>query len=107
MVENMAANEKSNPNADFFYKTILQLKTEKECKAFFDDLCTVNEIAVISQRLQAAKLLCEKHTYNDIVKMTGISTATISRVNRALQFGNGGFDKAFGQTNTPRENHEK
>ena len=82
-------------HAEYLYKAVLQLKTEEECRAFFDDICTMNEVAAISQRLYVANLLYEKHVYNDIVKMTGASTATISRINRSLQFGNGGYDVVF------------
>jgi TrpR-related protein YerC/YecD len=84
-----------NTNTDFFYKAILKLKTEEDCRVFFEDLCTVNEIAFISQRLYVAKLLYDKHVYNDIVKMTGASTATISRINRSIQSANGGYDIVF------------
>ncbi|MCL2634268.1 MAG: YerC/YecD family TrpR-related protein [Oscillospiraceae bacterium] len=82
-------------NTDYLFKAILQLKNEKECYAFFEDLCTVQELKSISQRLYVAKLLNEKHVYNDIVEMTGASTATISRVNRSLQFGNDGYAIIF------------
>jgi len=89
--------------AEHLFKAILQLKTEEECRAFLEDLCTVNELSAISQRLYVAKLLCEKHVYNDIVKMTGASTATISRINRSLQFGNGGYDIVFKRLNSDGE----
>jgi TrpR-related protein YerC/YecD len=85
----------NNSNADFLYEAVLQLQTAQECRAFFSDLCTVTEIASISQRLNVAKLLLDKHVYNDIVKMTGASTATISRTNRSLQFGSGGYEIVF------------
>jgi len=84
-----------NLHDDFFYKSVLKLKTEEDCRAFFEDLCTKNELAFISQRLYVAKLLHDKHVYNDIVKMTGASTATISRINRSLQSGSGGYDIVF------------
>jgi len=90
-------------NTDYLFKAILQLKTEKECYAFFEDLCTVQELKSISQRLYVAKLLREKHVYNDIVEMTGASTATISRVNRSLQFGNDGYNIVFDRLK-PNEN---
>ncbi|MCL1789479.1 MAG: YerC/YecD family TrpR-related protein [Oscillospiraceae bacterium] len=81
--------------AETLYKAVLQLETPEECRAFFEDVCTANEISAISQRLYVAKLLCEKHVYNDIVKMTGASTATISRINRSVQSGSGGYDIVF------------
>jgi TrpR-related protein YerC/YecD len=77
------------------FKAVLQLKTEEECRVFFEDLCTKNEIASISQRLYVAKMLYEKHVYNDIVEVTGASTATISRTNRSLRSGSGGYDIVF------------
>ena len=85
------------------FKAVLQLKSEEECRAFFDDLCTKNEIAAISQRLYVAKLLHEKHIYNDIVEMTGASTATISRTNRSLRSGSGGYDIVFKRLETADE----
>jgi TrpR-related protein YerC/YecD len=88
-------NNLNKTNAEYLYKAVLKLKNEDECRSFFEDLCTVNELAAISQRLYVAKLLTERHVYNDIVKMTGASTATISRTNRSLQFGSGGYDIVF------------
>lgn len=72
-------------------KAILSLKTEEECRAFLEDLMTGKEIQDCSQRLFVAKLLREKHIYNDIVASTGASTATISRVNRCYTYGSGGY----------------
>ncbi len=82
-------------NREFLYKAILQLKTVEECEAFFEDLCTVQELASISQRLVVAKFLTEDKVYADIVNITGASTATISRVNRTLQTGNDGYGAVF------------
>ena len=73
-------------NMEYLYKAILTLKTPEECEAFFDDLCTPQELKAISQRLYVAKLLTENRVYNDIVKQTGASTATISRVNKTLNY---------------------
>lgn len=73
------------------YGAILSLETPEECHAFFEDLCTVLELKSLSGRLEVAKQLSEHHVYSDIVESTGASTATISRVNRALQYGNGGY----------------
>lgn len=73
------------------YRAILSLETLEECHAFFEDLCTVLELKSLSGRLEVAKLLSEHHVYSDIVEATGASTATISRVNRALQYGGGGY----------------
>ena len=82
-------------NLQYFYETILKIETMEECEAIFDDLCTKTELASISQRLVVAKMLNEKRVYSDIVAQTGASTATISRVNRSLSFGAGGYDMLF------------
>jgi TrpR-related protein YerC/YecD len=79
------------------YKAVLQLKTTEECHAFFKDICTPFELAAISQRVYTANMLREGHVYSDIVTQTGASTATISRVNRSLQAGSGGYDIVFGR----------
>lgn len=86
-----------NENTDFLVKCIMQLKTEEECYDFFEDLCTLNEFHSMAQRCVVAKMLTEKKIYNDIVAETGASTATISRVNRSLQYGADGYDTVFGR----------
>ncbi len=73
-----------NKDTDFLFKAILSLENEKECYRFFEDLCTSSELKAMSQRLVVAKMLNEKKVYTEIVKETGASTATISRVKRAL-----------------------
>ena len=90
-------------NMDYLFKAILTLKTEEECYAFFEDLCTVNELKSISQRLVVAKMLTEKSVYSDIVAATGASTATISRVNRSLSYGAGGYDVIFERLNKEKK----
>lgn len=82
-------------NTDFLFQCILNLKTVDDCYAFFEDLCTVPEIKAMAQRAVVAKLLYDKTVYNDIVAKTGASTATISRVNRSLAYGAGGYDLVF------------
>ena len=82
-------------NTDFLFRCILKLETMEECSAFFEDLCTVQELKAMSQRIAVAKLLSDKRVYSDIVAQTGASTATISRVNRSLAYGNGGYNKVF------------
>ena len=77
---------------DEFFKAILLLKTEAECYQFFEDVCTVKELLDISQRLKAAKMLKRGENYSVIGKETGMSTATISRVSRCLEYGSGGYD---------------
>ena len=82
---------------DFLFEGILSLNSVEECYDFFGDLCTVTELKALSQRLVVAKMLSEKKVYSDIVAQTGASTATISRVNRSLAFGAGGYSKIFGK----------
>ena len=77
------------------FEAILTLNDVEECYQFFEDVCTVNEIISLAQRFEVAKMLRDKHTYNDIAQKTGASTATISRVNRSLNYGNDGYDMVF------------
>ena len=80
---------------DHLFDAILSLKNKEECYDFFEDVCTVNELAALSQRYEVAKMLRENHTYLDIAEKTGASTATISRVNRSLNYGCDGYDLVF------------
>lgn len=80
---------------DHLFEAILCLKDKEECYTFFEDVCTINEIQSLSQRFEVAKLLREKKTYLEIAEKTGASTATISRVNRSLNYGNDGYDMVF------------
>jgi len=77
---------------DHLFQAILTLRNEEECYTFFEDVCTVNELLSLSQRYEVAKMLREKKTYLEIAERTGASTATISRVNRSLNYGNDGYD---------------
>ena len=77
---------------DTLCKAILSLETVEECYNFFEDVCTVKEIIDIAQRLKAAKMLKDGANYTQIAEATGMSTATISRVNKCLEYGNGGYD---------------
>lgn len=77
---------------DHLFDAILTLKDKEECYIFFEDVCTVNELLSISQRYEVAKMLREGKTYLEISTATGASTATISRVNRSLNYGNDGYD---------------
>ncbi len=81
---------KSTRNDDLFM-AVLELKTVDECYRFFEDLCTVSEIKSMSQRLEVAKKLTEGDSYSDIARVTGASTATISRVKRYLNYGADGY----------------
>lgn len=80
---------------DFLFEAIMSLKDKEECYRFFEDICTINEINALKQRMQVAKMLMERRTYLDIASTTGASTATISRVNRALNYGNNGYKIVF------------
>ncbi len=80
---------------DDLFKAILTLRDTEECYAFFEDVCTVNELRSLSQRYEVARMLREKRTYLDISEKTGASTATISRVTRALNYGNDGYDMVY------------
>lgn len=76
---------------DSLFEAILKLESLEECYAFFEDICTINEIKSLAQRLEVAKLLEQKVTYTEIQTITGASTATISRVNRCLAYGSDGY----------------
>ncbi|SHF54532.1 Trp operon repressor family [Caldanaerobius fijiensis DSM 17918] len=77
---------------DELFEAILCLKDVDECYMFFEDVCTINEIKELAQRFKVAKMLKDKKTYNEIAEVTGASTATISRVNRFLNYGSGGYN---------------
>ena len=77
---------------DSLFQAILTLQTVEECYRFFEDACTVNELLSLAQRFEVARMLREKKTYLEIAEKTGASTATISRVNRSLNYGNDGYD---------------
>ncbi len=78
--------------SDELFEAILALETVEECYRFFDDVCTIGEMVAIAQRFQVAKMLRKKATFNHIVAETGASTATISRVNRSLNYGSNGYN---------------
>ncbi len=88
-------NSIRDENMDKLFEAILKLETVEECYELFDDLCTVSELLAIKQRFWVARLLNEGYIYTDIVEMTGASTATISRVNRCLNYGKGGYRTAL------------
>lgn len=77
---------------DDFFDAVMMLKSREDCYKFFEDVCTVRELHSITQRLEVAKLLKIRKTYNEIEKETGASTATISRVNRSLNYGAEGYE---------------
>ena len=80
---------------DRLFEAILSLENKDECYSFFEDLCTVNELLSLAQRYEVAQMLRNKNTYLEIADKTGASTATISRVNRSLNYGNDGYDMVF------------
>ena len=89
-------NKKIKTDAvDHLFDAVLLLKNRDECYSFFEDLCTVNELLSLSQRFEVASMLKAGNTYMEIAEKTGASTATISRVNRSLNYGNDGYDMVF------------
>ena len=80
---------------DYLFDAVLSLKDKNECYSFFEDLCTVNELLSLSQRFEVAAMLRDHKTYLEIAEKTGASTATISRVNRSLNYGNDGYELVF------------
>ncbi len=92
--------QKEMPEQDsLLFEAVLALKDQEECRAFFQDLCTVAELRAMAQRLEVAQLLSQGLIYNDILQRTGASSATISRVNRALQYGADGYKAVLPRLN--------
>lgn len=91
------------PAVDHLFEAILCLKDKEECYTFFEDVCTINEILSLSQRFEVAHMLRQQKTYLDIAEKTGASTATISRVNRSLNYGNDGYDMVFARMKKSEE----
>ncbi|HCO18543.1 YerC/YecD family TrpR-related protein [Gudongella oleilytica] len=92
----MVYNSKiKSKQADSLFEAVLQLETMDECYRFFEDICTIKEVQAIAQRLEVAKLLKSNKTYNEIEELTGASTATISRINRSLNYGADGYKIVF------------
>ena len=79
-------------NFDEFFEAILKLKDKEDCRKFFEGVCTIKELQDITQRLEVASLLKQKKNYQEVSKVTGASTATISRVNKCLNYGSGGYE---------------
>ncbi len=92
------------PRNQEMYRAILTLKTEEECVKFFEDLCTITELQAMEQRYQVASLLNKGCIYNEILEQTGASSATISRVNRSLQYGQDGYSIVFKRLSEQDEN---
>ena len=88
-------NKLKDEHMDALFKAVLTLENTDACYKFFEDLCTVLELKAMSQRMQVATMLVQKRVYSDIVAETGASTATISRVNRTLNYGSDGYALVF------------
>lgn len=99
----MMGKEIRTPAVDLFFDGVLCLENKEECYQFFEDICTIKELTAIAQRFEVAKMLREEKTYIDIAKKTGASTATISRVNRSLNYGNESYDMLFERMNKEEE----
>lgn len=82
---------------DSLFNAVLELKSVEDCRKFFEDVCTIKELQDVTQRLEVAKLLKKGYNYQSISKETGASTATISRVNKCLNYGSGGYDIVLGK----------
>ena len=90
------ANLRQDPLRDYLFEAILTLETVEDCYRFFEDVCTIREIRDIAQRLEVARRLKDGDTVASIAQRTGASTTTVSRVNRCLQYGAGGYDLVLG-----------
>ena len=99
-------NKRSDPDSEL-YSAILKLQTVEECYDFFTDLCTFSELKAMEQRFELAKLLNDGLIYNDILEKTGASSATISRVNRSLIYGYGGYEAILDRVKEKEEEEQK
>lgn len=95
----------SSTDTDALFDGILTLKTREDCYRFFEDLCTVNEIRAMGQRFRVAKMLSEKNTYAEIEEMTGVSTATISRINKCIVYGADGYNRVIAALQKTEKNN--
>lgn len=94
-------------NIEFLYKCIASLETAEECRNFFEDICTRSELQEISRRLKAARMLSEGVIYAEIAAQTGLSTATISRVNHCIKYGNEGYITALEKLKSEEKKNSK
>ena len=90
-LEDMIMSHLDKKYMDYFFDAVLSLETREECSAFFEDVCTINELRDLTSRLEVARLLNEGKVFNDIIMLTGASSATIGRVNKCLRYGPGGY----------------
>ncbi len=99
-------SSKFDADIEYLYKGIITLENHEDCKSFFEDLCTVSEIQEMSRRLKAAKMLSDGYVYSEIAAQTGLSTATISRVNHCIKYGNGGYSKVLENIKIEEKKHK-
>lgn len=93
--EEVMAKERRDEAKDYLFEAILTLETLDDCYNFFDDLCTIKEVNEMAKRLCGAKMLDKNKVYTEITEKTGLSTATISRINRSLKYGSDGYSKVL------------
>ena len=93
-----------NKDMDFLYRGILSLQSREECYAFFEDICTIKELQAMAQRFRVAAQLRDNKNYNEIQADTGASSATISRVNKCLVYGSGGYLTALRRLDEEQQN---
>ena len=104
--DNIMSRKIRTEAVDSLFDAVLSLKSREECYTFFEDVCTINELLSLSQRFEVAKMLRDQKTYLEIAEKTGASTATISRVNRSLNYGNDGYDMVFERLQAGAEESE-
>ena len=95
------------PSSDLLYQALLEVQDLEECRRFLQDLCTVSELKAMEQRMEVAMLLDQGLIYSDILERTGASSATISRVNRSLSYGTGGYARVFERLKAAKEQEAK
>ena len=103
IIGDIMTNKHVSPEMNDLFTAILRLESVEECAAFFEDICTIRELQDISQRLKVASMLDEGKNYKEICDLTGASTATISRVNRCLHYGSGGYRAILDKTPKSKE----
>lgn len=101
------ASKLKDEKLDYLFQGILTLETVEDCYRFFEDLCTASELQEMARRMQTARMLRENRVYTDIASQTGLSTATISRVNRCLKYGNDGYHKVLDSLDTAQRAGKK
>ncbi len=95
--------KKHDENIEYLFKCIVAIDNTDDCKHFLEDLCTMSELSEMSRRIKAARMLREGCVYSEIATQTGLSTATISRVNRCLKYGNDGYKNVLDKVQSSEE----